>query len=241
MLFILMHKVTPAMERGEKPDSSIITNMGSLMGDAREKGILHDGAGLRPSSERVRLKCTAGKCEPTRGPLTGSNELIAGFAMLKVPSMDEGLKWATRFAEIVGDVEIDVGPVVEPWDLGLMEKPKHAPLRVLAMHKASAASESGAPPPAGTAEKIAALVASMKEAGVYISAEGLLPSSKGARLRTSQGKRTWTDGPFAESKELVAGYCILRLDSLEEAKGWAERYAAILGDIELDVRAVSEG
>src|SRR5436190_21220932 len=106
MLFILMHKVTPDMERGEVPDPAIITNMGSLMGEAREKGILHDGAGLRPSFERVRLKCTAGKCETTRGPLTGSNELIAGFAMLKVPSMDEGLKWAARFAEIVGDVEI---------------------------------------------------------------------------------------------------------------------------------------
>jgi hypothetical protein len=240
MLFMVMHKSTQATEN-VKPDATIIAEMGRLIAEARENGTLRNAAGLRPSAHRVRLNVRGGKVTRTDGPLKGQTELIAGFAMLKVRSMDEAVEWATRFAEIVGDVEIDVGPVVEPWDLGLMEKPASAPLRVLTMHKADAASEAGIPPSAEVTSKLGTLIESMKDAGVFLAGEGLKPSSRAARLRTSGGKHTWTDGPFAETKELVAGFTILELPSLPEAKAWTDRYADILGDIEVDVREVISG
>jgi hypothetical protein len=81
----------------------------------------------------------------------------------------------------------------------------------------------------------------MKDAGVFLAGEGLKPSSRAARLRTSGGKHTWTDGPFAETKELIAGFVILELPSLQVAKAWTDRYADILGDIEVDVREVISG
>jgi hypothetical protein len=241
MLFMVMHKMTPELEKGLPPDPAIIQKMGNLIGEAQRDGIFHNAAGLRKTADRVRLKCTGGKCVQSRGPFQGTKELIDGFVILKVPGMDEAIEWATRIAGVIGDIELDVGPVVEPWDLGLMAKPAQAPLRVMVMSKADAASESGASLPVATRGKLDALVASMKEAGVFLAAEKLQPSSRGARLKNeASGKRTWTDGPFTETKELISGFTILRLSSQKDARAWTERYADILGDIEVDVREVLE-
>ena len=75
---------------------------------------------------------------------------------------------------------------------------------------------------------------------MLLSAATLAPSSSGARFRKTAGKREWTDGPFTESKELVAGFSILELPSLDDAKAWTERYAEMLGDNEVDVRLVAD-
>jgi hypothetical protein len=146
--------------------------------------------------------------------------------------------WAKRFAEVMGDAEIEIGPVVERWDLGLMAKPADAPLRVLALHKADARAESDTPPSPERVAKMAALLAEMQEAGVMLANEGLKSSKHGARLRATAGKHSWTDGPFTESKELIAGFTIIKVASLAEAKAWTDRYADILGDVEVDVREV---
>ncbi|MFC0112997.1 YciI family protein [Kibdelosporangium aridum] len=63
----------------------------------------------------------------------------------------------------------------------------------------------------------------MADAGILVGAEGLLDSGKGARVQMSGGKTTITDGPFTESKELVAGFWMIKVDSLEEAIDWASR------------------
>jgi hypothetical protein len=64
----------------------------------------------------------------------------------------------------------------------------------------------------------------LKEAGVLIDLAGLLPSAMGRRVRLSGGKRAVIDGPFAESRQLIAGYWILQVPSMEEAVEWAERF-----------------
>ena len=64
----------------------------------------------------------------------------------------------------------------------------------------------------------------LKEAGVLIDLAGLLPSAMGRRVRLSGGNRAVIDGPFAQSKELIAGYWILQVPSMEEAVVWAERF-----------------
>jgi hypothetical protein len=64
----------------------------------------------------------------------------------------------------------------------------------------------------------------LKEAGVLIDLGGLLPSAMGRRVRLSGGKRGVIDGPFAESKQLIAGYWILQVESMDEAVEWAERF-----------------
>jgi hypothetical protein len=64
----------------------------------------------------------------------------------------------------------------------------------------------------------------LNEAGVLVDLAGLLPSVTGRRVKLSEGNRTVVDGPFAESKQLVAGYWILQVQSMDEAVEWAERF-----------------
>lgn len=82
----------------------------------------------------------------------------------------------------------------------------------------------GGPPP--TAEQFAAMQAyneGLAKAGVLLAAEGLTPTSRGARVKFSGDERVVTDGPFAETKEIVAGFSIIRANSLEEAIEWVKR------------------
>ncbi len=241
MRFMVMHKVDEKMEAGARPDTRLIEQMGALIGEAIQRGQFLNGGGLKRSVERVRLRLRAGETELTRGPLRGDNELVAGFAMLEVKNMDAAIDWATRMAraEGGGDVEIEIGPLVERWDLGVVPKPEgELPLHVLLVRKGDAASEAGARPSEQAMANMQALIGEMKAAGVLMAIEGLKPSSRGARLEARGGKHTWTDGPFTESKELIAGFSILSLGSLDEVKAWTTRYANILGDIQVDVREV---
>jgi hypothetical protein len=240
MRFIVMHKVDANMEAGGPPSPDIIKNMGALVQGSLQSGVFLNGAGLHRSARRARLKCTGGDCTVTQGPYGGSNELVASFTMLSAKSFDAAIGHARQLASSLGDVEIEIGPVVEPWDLGLMPKPAAAPERFLLLCKATAADEAG-----GTAKKHAAavkeLAASFAGDAAILAAESLAPTARGARMSgPSQGKRVWVDGPFTESKELIAGFSLLQLPSKAEALAWADRYAAILGDNEVDVREVNE-
>jgi hypothetical protein len=241
MLFIVMHKVNAEIDAGGPPSKSLVENMHQLIGDTIKAGRFREGAGLKGSKERVRVKLSGGKRTVEKGPYRGQNELVADYVMLKVKSMDEGVEWAARYGDVLSAAEVEVGTVTEAWDIGVAPKPEGVvPLRVLVLKKADAASEAGAPRAPEVAVKLNALFDDMKRAGVYLGAEGFKPSATGSRLHAVGGKHTWTDGPFAESKELVSGFSIIKVDSKQEAIEWATRYANILGDIELDVREVFE-
>jgi hypothetical protein len=88
-------------------------------------------------------------------------------------------------------------------------------------------------------QKMAALnqlIEEMTKAGVLLATDGLLASSKGARVRLSDGKFIVTDGPFAETKELIAGYAILNAASKPEAIEWTRRFLKVMGEGECEVR-----
>src|SRR5712675_994967 len=99
-------------------------------------------------------------------------------------------------------------------------------MRFIMIVKATKDSEAGAMP----SEKLIADMAKYREelqkAGVLLDASGLKPSSKGWRVKYSGSKRTVVDGPFAEAKELIAGYTIIQVKSREEAVEWARRSSA---------------
>src|SRR3954469_6573266 len=239
MRFMVMHKTDAVMEAGGPPPEGIIQKMGEYVQGAIKAGVFKDGAGLHASSRRVRLVFAAGQRTITPGPLEGRNELLASFAMIKADSMDHAIEIATRIAGAIGEgengTELEIGPVVEPWDIGVMDRPARAPLRFLVLRKADRAFEAGAAQPAA----LTRLLEELGRDGVLQTPATLAPSATGARLRSAGGKRTWTDGPFAESKELVAGFSIIELPALQDARAWTEAYAAILGDNEVDVRAVA--
>jgi hypothetical protein len=115
-------------------------------------------------------------------------------------------------------------------------------MRVMVIVKSSKNSEAGVMP---TEELLAAMGKYNEElvkAGVMLGGDGLHPSGKGKRLRFSAGKKTVIDGPFTEAKELVAGYWIWQVKSMEEAVEWAKRCPDPMPgeDAELEIRPVFE-
>ena len=241
MRIMMMHRTEPKWERGELPGPELIAGMGALMAEMQQAGVLLSGGGLRPSSMGVRLNVAGGKRTITPGPFTPGNELPAGFAILRTRSLEEAVAWSTRFAELIGDVEVDIRPVTEAWDLGMMPRPADlTTTRYMAVHKANAASESGAPPTTAMMERMGKLIEEMAAAGVLLAAEELTPSAQGLRLRFRGGKRSITDGPFAESKELIAGFVMLQVRKIEDALPGATRFAACTGDVELDLRPLAD-
>jgi hypothetical protein len=239
VLFMMMHKTDGYYEAGGKPSQELIAGVGRMIGDMARNGRLLAGDGLGPSSQGVRLQLAGGKRSVVPGPFAGGNELVAGFAVLRVTSLDEAVEWAAKLAAVVGDAEIDVRPANEPWDIGLGQKPAGLTTRrYIAMYKATPQSEAGGPS-AAQKEALTQLVGEMTRAGVLLATAALERSSKAARLRNFGGKHTVVDGPFTESKELVGGFAIVELDSRAEAVEWARRYADVLGEVELDIRPVA--
>ena len=239
MKFMFMHRTNAHWESGASPSMELVRKVGGMVGEVVRSGRLVAADGLRASSQGARLNFSNGKRTVTKGPLTGNNELIGGFAVMKVRTLDEAIEWSTKFAQLYGDIEIDIRPATEPWDIGLGAKPEGLMTRrYIAMHKATAQSEAGTPPTEAQVRGIAALTEEMTKAGVLLSTAHVAPSSTASRLRNFGGKKTVVDGPFAESKELVGGFAIIEMDSKPAAIEWAMRYADVLGDVELDVLQV---
>jgi len=103
-------------------------------------------------------------------------------------------------------------------------------MRFMIMVKANADSEAGKMPEEDLIASMATYHEELQKAGVLLDASGLQPSSKGWRVRYSGGKRTVTEGPFAETKELIAGYTVIQVRSREEAMEWARRFPAPFGE-----------
>ncbi len=114
-------------------------------------------------------------------------------------------------------------------------------MRFMVMVKANRDSEAGVMPSEDLLREMGNFNEELVKAGVMLDGEGLQPSSKGARVKFSGSKRTVVDGPFAETKELIAGYWIWRCASLAEAIDWVKRSPNPTGvDGEIEIRQVFE-
>jgi hypothetical protein len=102
-------------------------------------------------------------------------------------------------------------------------------MRFLGVLKADKDSEAGVPPSPEFMEKCGAFVDEITRAGVLLATDGLHPSAKAARVRVDNGKAQVTDGPFVETKELIASYALLEVKSKAEAVEWTTRFLKVLG------------
>jgi hypothetical protein len=114
-------------------------------------------------------------------------------------------------------------------------------MRFMVMVKANKQSEAGEMPSTELLTAMGKYNEELVKAGVMLAGEGLHPSSKGARVRFSGDKRTVIDGPFAETKELVAGFWLFEVKSKEEAIEWVKRCPNPMpGESEIEIRQVFE-
>ena len=112
-------------------------------------------------------------------------------------------------------------------------------MRVLVIVKASAESEAGQMPSEQLLTDMGKFNEELVKAGIILAADGLHPSSKGKRVRFSGTQRTVIDGPFAETKELIAGFWLWQVKSMDEAVAWLKR-APFDGGAEVEIRPVFE-
>jgi len=114
-------------------------------------------------------------------------------------------------------------------------------MRVMVIVKATQDSEAGKMPDTGLLEAMGRYNEELVKAGIMLAGEGLHPSSRGKRIRFSGTKRTVIDGPFAETKELIAGFWLWQVRSMEEAVEWVRRCPNPMeGESDIEIRPVFE-
>lgn len=114
-------------------------------------------------------------------------------------------------------------------------------MKVMVMVKATQDSEAGVMPSEQLLSEMGNFNEELVKAGIMLAGEGLHPSSKGARVKFSGANRVVTDGPFTETKELVAGYWLWQVNSMEEAIAWVRRCPNPMpGESEIEIRPIFE-
>ena len=244
MRFMMLVKASKEFEAGVFPDEMMLSEMANYTEELVKAGALLACERLQPSSMGTRVRCAKGKFSVTDGPFAETKELIAGFCMIEAKSRDEAVEWAKRVPFQEG--EIEVRPLYELTDFPVdaAEKPdgwrekeeqlraalparKPGAVRYMGLVKADKETEAGVLPDEKFLSDMGAFMEEGVKSGVFLSGEGLQPSSMGARIRYSGNKRIVTDGPFVETKELIAGYAILQFTSKAEAIEWTKRFVQV--------------
>jgi hypothetical protein len=238
MRIMIMQKNDPRTEAGLPPSMELLTNVRAFIAELASTGRFVDGQGLSGSKNRTRLVFRDGRCTVRHGPYKGEHELPAAALHIKVGTREEAIGWGERYGKILGDGEIEVGKLLDPWDVGLMPPPENPPMYFLLVEKADAATGAGGRTPKQKAE-LTRLKTEMTKAGVLVKAIQLAPSATARRLVFTNDDLRVIDGPFSESKELIGGFLVMELSDVDEAIAVSRRYGEVLGGtLELDVHLV---
>jgi hypothetical protein len=244
MRFMMLVKATKDFEAGVWPDEKLLSKMADWTEELVKADARLESGRLQASSQGARVRYANGKFMVTDGPFAESKELIAGFCLIKVKSREEAIEWAKRVPFQEGEIELR--PLYELFDFPVdpAEKPdgwrekeeqfrtapparKPGTIRYMGIIKADKDTEAGVLPDEKSLAAMGAFLEEGVKSGIFLSGDGLQPSSKGTRVRFSGTKRMVTDGPFAETKELVAGYAILQFTSKAEAIEWTKRFVQV--------------
>ena len=227
MRFMIFRKADAATEAGLLPSRDLLKAMTAYNESLARAGVLLAGEGLKPSSEGVRYHYAGGEAALTDGPFTETKELVAGFTTIQARSLDEAVAWARRWPAEDGDVTLEVRQVYEPIpSFGAPEPDGRRQFVSILTH--DEAAQGDVMPGEAEIEAMGRLIADAAQAGVLLETGGLLPSCVGARVAFSDGVPTVTDGPFTDSKKVIAGYAIYQAASIGELRPWFERFGACI-------------
>lgn len=226
MRYLMMYRADADLETAGPPTAEQMEVMGRYIERMKKSGVLIATGGLLPSSRGARVRRTRGEITVTHGPLPPAEELIMGFAVVKVGSHEEAIQLASRFLGIVGDGTSEIRPMYEPSTYMMLYRPDGSADAVRPRRDEEMAA-------------MGAFIDETTKAGVLLTTGGLLPSSQGARVRSSRGTQTITDGPFTEAKELIAGYAVVELPSMAAAIESAVDFLALAGDGTSEIRPMA--
>jgi len=236
MRYMMIIKSDAKTEAGTPPDETFGNAMGNYNQEMIDAGVFATAEGLQASSNGARITLDDGKFAVQRGPFGNPDDLVAGYWVIETSSKDDAIEWAKRcpfqgdgstYADGSGQVELR--PFIEmPGDQEqLAFIPENASAsegangsaskRFISMVKGDAKTESGEMPPPEVFKAMGAAMEPLIRDGILLAAGGLLPSSQGTRVNFSGGRPVVIDGPFAETKELIAGFAMLRVGSIDDA------------------------
>ena len=257
MRFMMLIKSNAQAEAGVLPDEELLTAMGRYNEELVKAGVLLGGEGLQASSKGVRVRLIGNKAAVVDGPFAEAKELVAGYWMLTVKSKEEAIAWAKRVPGPAGEIELRLLYEVSDFPADPAEAsagsegwreqeqrfrdgtaPSHGPAaapiarqpktkRFLVMLKSDAYTESGVLPDPQTLAAMGGLMEDLARTGALLAGEGLKPSAHGARIKFSGDKRTLIDGPFSETKEMIAGFTMIQMKTMQDAIAFAERWLRI--------------
>lgn len=236
MQFLIVRKADHDSEAGVKPSRELIDAMGDYIDTLAADGRLLAGEGLKPSRTGVRVTFAPGrKAVTVDGPFTETKELVAGFTIIEADSMEEAVAWVKGWPaeDANGQVEIEIRPIGCPGGLSGFGNPSEEDSpkpRYIVMLKANERSETDWNPGPDILGRMSEANRAGHEAGFLIAGHGLSSSRHAKRVSFSGGKATVLDGPFAEIKEMVAGFWVLRVDSIDDVIAWTESFPFPDGD-----------
>jgi hypothetical protein len=243
--YMLVVKATPEIEAGTFPDEAFDVEAAKFINEVASAGALIACDRLQPSSQGMRVLYKDRKITVTDGPFAETKELVAGYCLIRAASLEEAVAWTKRMPFQSGIVDVrplfeltdfPVDPAEQPggWrekeaEMRAVTPPVHKPgtTRYLGLVKADRDTEAGCMPDEKALAAMGAFIEEAGKSGVFISGEGLTPSSQAARVQFSGSQRIVTDGPFTETKELIGGYAVLQFATPAEAIEWTKRFVQV--------------
>jgi hypothetical protein len=201
-------------------------------------------ATLKSSESAVRLTLRDGQATVTHGPFPDPAEMIAGFAIVDVPSKEAAVQWLRRWPATEQPVELEIRESGCPGGCAQVA-PANVPdaqgRRFAILLRQSEALEAELPVPQHKFATLDAHNAAEANAGVLLAADGLRTSARGARVKVSKAAFSVVDGPFTEIKEMIAGFWLIRVADMDAAIAWAKRNPYPTGpDVDVEIRELFE-
>jgi hypothetical protein len=248
MQFMIIRKADAATEAGPLPSAAQFGGMEGFSQALADQGRLGLALDLRPGSRAVRLRLWPGGERITDGPFAESKELVAGFTIIDAPSKEDALallvgprgRWPASDPDAGGEVLLEVRETGCPG--GCAQVPPAVDgdgERYVILLRSDAGTESDRVPPQDKLDALNAFNAAQAGAGVLLAGDGLKSSARGARVHFKGGGASVMDGPFAEAKELIAGFWMITAASMDEAIAWARTLPYPTGpEVEVEIREV---
>ncbi|AWG45870.1 MULTISPECIES: YciI family protein [unclassified Massilia] len=242
MQFMVMRRSDEATEAGRLPATAVFEDMDRYHARLDEAGGVGLALGLHPSSRAVRLKLWPGGESITDGPFAEAKELIAGFTVFEAASKDEAIallqRWPASDAEATGEAVLELRETGCPGGCAQVAPAAAGEdRRYVILLRADAGTEADRIPPQAMLDALNAFNAAQAAQGRLLAGDGLKASSRGARIHLKGGQASVIDGPFAEAKELIAGFWMIRAASMSDAVAWARTLPYPTGPyVEVEIR-----